>query len=401
MLIKNGTVLTDTWQFVQADIRIVGENIAGIIPAGGIAAGGAAQEERAALDGGPAQNGRASQDEDIFDATDLYILPGLVDIHIHACNGYDFCDAREESVTGMAKYLIRQGVTSFVAASMAYDEDRLQKVFEVAGKMVQSGIPGGARLRGIHMEGPFFSKAKKGAQSEKYIIGPDIGMYDRLNTVSGDTIRLVDIAPELPGAMEFIRHASRSATVSIAHTTSDYQTAMEAFDNGATHVTHLFNAMPPFSHRDPGVVGAASDAGADVELICDGIHLHPAVIRSVFKWFGDDKVILISDAMMACGLPDGTYELGGQAVNVTAGKATLHDGTIAGSATDLYTCMKRAVEFGIPLESAARAATYNPAGSAGLDKEIGSITAGKRADLLLLDKNLRIVQVICSGQCQI
>jgi len=386
MLIKNGTVLTDAWQFTQADIRIAGENIESIMPAGGITTGGLTQ------DGGTAQ------DEGIFDAKDLYILPGLVDIHIHGCAGYDFCDAREESVTGMAKYLIKQGVTSFVAASMAYDEDRLRKVFEVAKKMVQSGIPGGAQLRGIHMEGPFFSKAKKGAQSEKYIIGPDIDMYDRLNTVSGGTIRLVDIAPELPHAMEFIRHASRHATVSIAHTTADYQTAMEAFGSGAAHVTHLFNAMPPFSHRDPGVVGAASDAGADVELICDGIHLHPAVIRSVFKWFGDDKVILISDAMMACGLPDGTYELGGQAVNVAAGKVSLHDGTLAGSATDLYTCMKRAVEFGIPLESAVRAASFNPAESAGLDQDIGSITAGKRADLLLLDKNLSIVQVICGGQ---
>jgi len=223
-------------------------------------------------------------------------------------------------------------------------------------------------------------------------------MFDRLNSVSGGTIRLVDIAPELPRAMEFIRHASTIATVSIAHTTADYTTAMEAFRSGATHVTHLFNAMPPFSHRDPGVVGAASDAGADVELICDGIHLHPCVIRSVFKWFGDDKVILISDAMMACGLPDGTYELGGQAVDVSAGKATLHDGTIAGSATDLYTCMKRAVEFGIPLESAVRAAAYNPARSAGLDQQIGSIASGKRGDLLLLDTNLSIVQVICGGQ---
>ena len=380
MLIKNGNVLTDSWKFEQLDLLTAGETIARTATPGSMLA-----------ETGPRQ-------EPEFDAQGLYVVPGLVDIHIHGCDGYDFCDAREDSVTGMAKYLIKQGVTSFVAASMAYDEDRLQKVFEAGKNMVQSGIPGGAQLRGIHMEGPYFSKAKKGAQPEKYIIEPDIVMFDRLNSVSGGMIRLVDIAPELPNAMEFIRHASKNATVSIAHTTADYSTAMEAFRNGATHVTHLFNAMPPFSHRDPGVVGAASDAGADVELICDGIHLHPAVIRSVFKWFGDDKVILISDAMMACGLPDGTYELGGQAVSVTAGKAILYDGTIAGSATDLYTCMKRAVEFGIPLESAVRAASFNPARSAGLDQNIGSIASGKRADLLLLDKNLSIVQVICGGK---
>jgi len=380
MLIKNGTVLTETWKFEKMDLRIAGDTIDAAAPAG---------ELQAQSDPGQ---------EPEFDAKGLYILPGLVDIHIHACAGYDFCDAREDSITGMSRYLIRQGVTSFVPASMAYDEARLKIVFEAGKKMAESGIPGGAQLRGIHMEGPFFSKAKKGAQSEKYIIAPDIDMFDRLNAASGGLIRIVDIAPELPHAMEFIRRASKCATVSIAHTMADYQTAMEAFESGATHVTHLFNAMPPFSHRDPGVVGAAGDSGADVELICDGIHIHPSVIRAVFRWFGDAKVILVSDAMMACGLPDGEYELGGQAVHVASSKATLYDGTIAGSATDLFACMKHAVEFGIPLESAVRAASFNPAKSAGLDHIIGSIAPGKRADLLLLDQNLSIVQVFCGGQ---
>jgi len=380
MLIKNGTVLAETWKFEQMDLRIAGDTIDAAAPAG---------ELQAQSDPGQ---------EPEFDAGGLYILPGLVDVHIHACAGYDFCDASEDSITGMSRYLIRQGVTSFVPASMAYDEARLKIVFETGKKMAESGIPGGAQLRGIHMEGPFFSKVKKGAQSEKYIIAPDIDMFDRLNAASGGLIRIVDIAPELPHAMEFIRRASKCATVSIAHTMADYQTAMEAFANGATHVTHLFNAMPPFSHRDPGVVGAAGDSGADVELICDGIHIHPSVIRAVFRWFGDGKIILVSDAMMACGLPDGEYELGGQAVHVTAGKATLYDGTIAGSATDLFACMKNAVEFGIPLESAVRAASFNPSKSAGLDHIIGSIAPGKRADLLLLDQNLSIVQVFCGGQ---
>ena len=395
MLIKNGNVLTDEWQFEKLDLQIDGETIGRIVPAGGILTGNM-QTGNSQIDS--LADGGGVQKEAVYDAQGLYVLPGLVDIHIHACAGYDFCDASEDSVRGMSRYLIKQGVTSFVAASMAYDEARLCKIFETGKNMVQSGIPGGAQLRGIHMEGPFFSKTKKGAQSEKFIIDPDIDMFDRLTAVSGGTIRFVDVAPELPCAMEFIRHASKSAAVSIAHTAADYQTTMKAFENGASHVTHLFNAMPPFSHRDPGVVGAASDAGADVELICDGIHLHPSVIRSVFKWFGDDKVILISDAMMACGLPDGNYELGGQAVTVSKGKATLADGTIAGSAADLLTCMKRAVGFGIPLETAVRAASGNPARSAGLDQSIGSITSGKRADLILLDKNLSLVKVICGGE---
>ena len=398
MLIKNGTVLTDAWNFADMDIRTSGdiiEDIRQTNPADADA--GAALSDRKASLRTPDRKPDL-QREDEYDAQGLYVLPGLVDIHIHACAGYDFCDASEASVKGMAQYLIGQGITSFAAASMAYDEARLEKVFEVAAKMIREGIPGGAQLRGIHMEGPFFSRQKKGAQSEKYIIDPDTDLYDRLNAVSGGNIRIIDVAPELPAAMEFIRHASRSATVSLAHTMADYQTSMDAFACGATHVTHLFNAMPPFSHRAPGVIGAASDAGADVELICDGIHLHPSVIRAVFKWFGADKIVLISDAMMACGLPDGKYELGGQEVLVTAGKATLLDGTIAGSAANLFTCMKHAVEYGISLENAARAASFNAAKSAGIDNIVGSISVGKRADFILLDKDLSLAGVICGGQ---
>jgi len=398
MLIKNGTVLTDVWNFAHMDIRTSGDIIEDIRHTGtaDAEAGTAPSGRKASLR--TADRKTDFQREDEYDAQGLYVLPGLVDIHIHACAGYDFCDASEASVTGMAQYLIGQGITSFAAASMAYDEARLEKVFQVAGKMIQDGIPGGAQLRGIHMEGPFFSREKKGAQSEKYIIDPDIGFFDRLNAVSGGNIRIVDVAPELPSAMKFIRHASRSTTVSLAHTMADYQIAMDAFASGATHVTHLFNAMPPFLHRAPGVIGAASDAGADVELICDGIHLHPSVIRAVFKWFGADKIVLISDAMMACGLPDGKYELGGQEVLVTAGKAALLDGTIAGSASNLFSCMKNAVEYGISLENAARAASFNAAKSAGIDHTVGSITVGKRADFILLDQDLSLAGVICGGQ---
>lgn len=381
MLIKNGNVLTDAWKFERRDLRIACGIISDIAPAGTLA-----------VKDGP-------EPEDVYDAEGLYVLPGLVDMHIHACAGYDFCDADEKSIRGMAEFLLQKGVTSFLPASMAYDEEHLGNIFGTARRLIESGIRDGAQIRGIHMEGPFFSKAKKGAQSEKYIIDPDIGFFDRLNAVSGGNIRIVDIAPELPGAMAFIRHASQSATVSIAHTAADYDTAMEAFENGAHHVTHLFNAMPPFLHRSPGPVGAACDAGAEVELISDGFHLHPSVVRSAFRWFGDGKVILVSDAMMACGLPDGMYALGGQDVAVAGGKAVLMDGTLAGSAADLFTCMRRAVDFGIPLESAARAASYNPARSVGIDDVVGSITKGKRADFIFLDRNhLKLVQVILGGR---
>lgn len=248
------------------------------------------------------------------------------------------------------------------------------------------------------MEGPFFAKAKKGAQSEKFIIDPDLAMFQRLSAIAGEQLRILDVAPELPGAMNMIGQAAPTMTVSLAHTQADYETASQAFAHGASHVTHLFNAMQPFSHREPGVIGAASDAGATVEVICDGVHLHPSVIRSVFKWFGEDKVILVSDAMRACGLSEGDYELGGQAVHVEQGKATLADGTIAGSATHLVSCLRHAIKFGIPIVTAIKAATINPAKRVGIDHLVGSISIGKQADLILLDQQLAVVQVIRGGR---
>lgn len=372
MLIKNGWVFTNQNVFKKMDVKIDNGLISKL-----------------------SETGSETEESDVIDAEGQYVLPGLIDIHIHACAGYDFCNATEESMTAMSKYLGTHGITSFVAASMAYDEARLERIFKVARKVIADDTKTDcARLCGINMEGPFFSKAKKGAQAEKYLIDPSISTFDRLMEASGSNIKLLDIAPELPGAMELIKHASKKTTVSIAHTTADYQTAINAFEAGASHVTHLFNAMPIFAHRAPGVIGAASDMGATVELISDGIHIHPSVVRSVFRWFGDDKVVLISDAMSACGMPDGNYELGGQKVTVKAGKATLEDGTIAGSATDLHRCLQRAVEFGVPLESAVKAATINPAKVAHIDNEVGSIALGKRADLLILNSKLDIERVL-------
>ncbi len=379
MLIKNGNVLTDEWHFMNMDIVISDGIIAGIFPSGEL----------------PVQP--RLQQEDVYDAKGLYVLPGLVDIHIHACAGYDFSDAGEEAVIGMARYLIKQGITSFTATSMAAGPDHLEKIFRIAKELIRSGIPGGAQLRGIHMEGPFFSKERKGAQNGEYITNASIDVFDRLYAASGGNICLVDVAPELPSGLDFIQHASKVTKVSIGHTNADYETARAAFDCGATHVTHLFNAMSPFSHREPGVVGAASDAGVTVELICDGVHLHPSVIRSVFKWFGVDKVVLISDSMRACGLPDGDYELGGQAVHIAEGRAELRDGTIAGSVSNLFLNMKRVADCGIPLTAAVRAASLNPAKVIGIDTDVGSLSVGKRADIIITDRNLSVVRVISGG----
>lgn len=376
MIIKNGQVFNSNGRFIPADVELAGDRIVKVAPAG-------------TLHG----------DEEL-DAAGKYVTPGFVDIHIHGAAGSDFCDGMDGSdkyVRAMQKYLGSQGVTSFLGTTMAFSEEILDRIFDTARPIFgQEGY--GAVLRGVNMEGPFFNKAKKGAQAEEYIIDPDWEMFQRLWERSGHNIRLVDVAPELPGALEFAQKASKLCTVSIAHTCATYEEATAAFANGFTHTTHLFNAMPAFTHRAPGVVGAASDFAEHIEMICDGIHLNPSVVRAVFNMFGSDRVCIISDAMQACGMPNGEYSLGGQKVFMTDGLATLADGTIAGSATCQAEGFRRAVKFGVPLESALKAATINPAKVAGLFDEVGSIAVGKRADVLVLGADLHPEHIFIGGK---
>lgn len=373
MILQNGRIFTENGVFRSADVEIAEGKIVKIAPAGTL-------------------NGAQ-----VLDVKGQYVTPGFVDIHIHGAKGSDFCDGKPADVEAMKAYLGSEGITSFCGTTMAFDEPILTGIINNA-KPYFNTEGGGAVLRGVNMEGPFFNKAKKGAQAEKYIVDPDIEMFERLYALSGGSIKLMDIAPELAGSVPFIERASEKCVVSIAHTCANYDEAKAAFAAGATHVTHLFNAMPPFSHRDPGVVGAAADDALHVEMISDGIHLHPSVVRSVFRWFGAERVCLISDAMRACGMPNGEYSLGGQAVFMTDGKATLADGTIAGSATCLAECFRRAVSFGVPLEQALRAATITPAQAMGWFDTLGSITEGKRADVLVLDGDLQPVHIFIGGE---
>ncbi len=372
MILRNGSVFTDLGRFIPADVELAGDRIVRVAPAN-------------TLEG-----------DEVLDCTGKYVTPGFVDIHMHGAFGSDFCDGTPEDICTISRYEGSVGVTTFMGTTMAFDEPILTGIFEAANTRFNKDGEG-AVLRGVNMEGPFFNKSKKGAQAEKYIVDPDFDMFKRLYDLTGGNIRLVDVAPELPGAVEFIRKASQLCTVSIAHTSATYDEAKEAFANGASHTTHLFNAMPAFTHRAPGVVGAASDYAAHVEMISDGIHLHPAVVRAVFALFGADRVCLISDSMRAAGMPNGEYSLGGQKVFMTDGKATLEDGTIAGSATCLPECFRRAVSFGVPVETALKAATINPAKAVGLFDEVGSVTAGKRADVLVMDKGTLQPEVIFIG----
>lgn len=348
-------------------------------------------------------------DTDIIDARGCYAIPGLTDIHFHGCAGYDFCDGTQGALHAIAEYEASVGVTTIIPATMTLAEEELLKVGRAAAiyTKAQAAETGkdkvqqkGATLCGINLEGPFVSREKLGAQNPAYLQNPNQELFERLQKESGGLIRLTDLAPELPGAMEFIRRNSGQTVISLAHTAADYDTAKAAFLAGASHVTHLFNAMTPFNHREPGVIGAAADAGAYGELICDGVHIHPSAVRGALKLFGEDKIIFISDSMMATGLSDGDYQLGGQPVKVVGRKAYLADGTIAGSVTNLTECMRRAVtEMQIPLETAVKCAAVNPAKHMGIYDRYGSISAGKVANLVLLDKEtLEVKQVILKGK---
>ncbi len=376
MIIKNASVYTEDGIFLQKDIYVEGDCFVD------------AKEK--------------VSDAQEFDASGCYAIPGLTDIHFHGCMGHDFCDGTRTAVDAMAAYEATVGVTNIVPATMTLSEEMLFDICQTAKAYKEEGThKKRARFHGINMEGPFVSFAKKGAQNGDYIHKPDLAMFDRLQEASGNCVKLLAIAPEEEGAMELIKKRHKETVFSVAHTCADYDRAAEAFEKGATHVTHLYNAMNPYTHRAPGPIGAAADKEyVEVELICDGVHIHPATVRTTFKIFGDRRIILISDSMRATGLSDGDYTLGGQAVKVTGNLATLLDGTIAGSVTNLLDCMRTAVlEMGIPLESAVRCAAVNPAKCVGIYEKHGSISAGKKADVVLLKKDgLTLQQVIMDGE---
>ena len=341
--------------------------------------------------------GTPEEGEEVLDAEGLYALPGLVDIHFHGAMGKDFCDGTEEAIQTLADFEASKGVLAICPATMTFSEEILNGVMDAAAAHKNGK---GADLVGINMEGPFISPKKVGAQNPEYVHTADIGMFRRLQKRANGLIKLVDVAPEEPGALDFIRACRDEVRISIAHTCTDYDTAIAAFEAGATHMTHLYNAMPGITHRAPGPIIAALEKGAEVELITDNVHIHPAMVRFTFRTFGDDHMILIADSMMACGLPDGLYSLGGQAVTVEGRRATLTEqpGTIAGSATCLYDCMKVAVkEMNVPLESAVRAASENPARSIGIDADYGSLAAGRYGNVILADADLNIQAVIQKG----
>ncbi len=317
-----------------------------------------------------------------IDAGGNRVIAGLIDIHTHGCIGMDTMDADFEP---MCKFYAEHGTTSFLPTTMTMGYDGLDKV--CAAKTDFKG----ANILGFHFEGPYISEKYKGAQNEKYIKNPSVSDFSRFKNV-----KMITVAPEREGTMEFIKSVTPDCIVSIGHTDCDYETAIKAIENGANCLTHTYNAMPPLHHRNAGPIGAGVEKQIYAQLICDGFHISKPVVLATYKMFGPDRMVIISDSIRSAGLPDGEYESGGLKVILKDGAARLTDGTIAGSSATLLECVKTAVSFGIPFNDAVKMASETPANMLGVNK--GKIKAGYDADLLIVDDDINLKTVIIGGK---
>ncbi|MBE6024692.1 MAG: N-acetylglucosamine-6-phosphate deacetylase [Cellulosilyticum sp.] len=372
MKIINGIVYKDTFQFEKQDLHI----------------------ENGCFSKVP-QN---SNTVVTLDATNCYVIPGLIDIHLHGANGYDFCDATFEAIQSITQFELSHGITTIFPTTMTLSTEKTCKILEMLANFMHAPSEKSSYIAGIHLEGPYISPQQCGAQDATWCRSPHLSEFYKLQKAADYKIQYLTLAPEQAGALDFIQSISSDVIVSLGHTIASYDTALYAFQKGASHLTHCYNAMPPLHHRDPGVIGAALDYGhIYTELICDGLHLHPATIRLSFQLFDDDHIIFISDSTMATGLPDGIYTLGGSPIQVTHQEARTPSGQLAGSTTHLMDCLRKAVDFGIPLEKALKCVTANPAREVGIYHQLGSITTGKQADCVILNQNLEVIHVIQRG----
>ena len=356
-------------------------------------------------------SGEAAKDsaDQILDGKGCYAIPGLLDVHFHGCLGLDVCDGTEEAGHTIARYEAESGVTAICPATLTLPADELKAILanmaDFRDRMERGEVPDGDRcadIVGINMEGPFISVVKKGAQNADYIIPCDAELAREFYEASGGLLKFIGLAPEdNPDFVGYINKVKEFTAVSLAHTNADYASAKKAFDAGARHAVHLFNAMSAFTHRDPGVVGAVSDSPhVSAEIITDGVHVHPAMVRTAFRFNGADRMIIISDSLRSTGMPDGDYVLGGQAI-IKKGKycRLAEGGALAGSVSNQFECMVNAVkEMEIPLETAVACSTIHPAKALGVDDLYGSIEEGKYGDLVLLNEDLELMAVVKRGK---
>ena len=387
MLLKNANIFTNDFDFKKGSISIEEQDIS-------------------SLDFD--DNNKYLSNQDVIDCTDLYAVPGFIDLHFHGAVGRDVSDGNTSDVLEIAKYEASCGILGICPATMTLSEDKLTKAMSSLNSYKNYTTEYNcADLLGINLEGPFLSKYRLGAQNPKYVHVPDYDMLKRLDEASGGLIKIVCISPEVEGADDFIQQARDKYTISVAHTNATYKQTSNAIKFGAKHLTHMFNAMPQITHRSPGPIISFSEASLNdpgcvhTELICDGRHIDSPMIRFAFRLIDKSSIVMISDSSEATGMPDGQYSLGGLDIIKKNNIATLKDdtNTIAGSVSNLYDCFKYAVSCAnVPLNLAVMACTINPARAIGVEGSYGSIEVGKKANILLLDKNLIIKNIILRGR---
>ena len=378
MVIKNGFVFIGGG-FVKTDIEVKGRLIGGL--------------------------GEMSGGDGILDCGGLKVIPGLVDVHTHGRMGHSFNSARGGCLELLLKDYAMCGVTTVLATVMTDSPETMEDACAALRDVIEAGEYG---CRGINLEGPFLSERKKGAHHAGYLKNPSIEFFDKLHRASGEHINIISMAPELEGALEMTGRLRKyrfhsecgdsGVRVSLGHSACDYETAATAFDAGADHVTHAFNAMEGITARNPGIIPAALDKRAYIELICDGYHVAPSLLRMIVK-AAPDRTVLISDSITPAGMPDGSYESGGQTVTKQGDRITGGDGVIAGSAISLLEGLRRCItQFGIDEATAVTAATFNPASAAGLEKSVGSIAVGMSADMVAVNDAYEAVHVVAGGK---
>ncbi|MBM3802936.1 MAG: N-acetylglucosamine-6-phosphate deacetylase [Acidimicrobiia bacterium] len=337
---------------------------------------------------------------EVFHFENETLVPGFIDVHIHGACGHDVMEATREAMTVVSRHLARHGTTSYLATTVTAPPIETIQAVESLGQLITEDT-GGARILGLHLEGPFISQEKRGVHPPEHIRLPSTGIFDELVKMSGGQVRLITVAPELPGGLEFIEHIrSRGVLVSVGHSNATYEVARQAIRAGASNATHTFNAMRDFSHRETGVIGAVlTDSTVWAELIADGVHVDPVAIQMLLRCKGPRRILLVTDAISAAGMPDGDYRVGTLSVKVSQGVCRASNGALAGSTLSLDRALRNMIDYtGIPLEEAVYMTSRNPAESIGVAESKGSIRPGCDADLVLLDNGLLVQATFCEGK---
>lgn len=372
MILANATIVTDDFCLKRFDIEIDGDRIGRI--------------------------GENLKGDDIMDMTGKYILPGFIDVHIHGARGIMVSDDKPD-IEEILKFEATQGVTGIALSLAVCEFENMLKQIDVAVEQESKLVT--TKILAINAEGPFLSQKYRGAMEEKCILTPDIDKLKEMIERGKGLLKIVAVAPEEDNAIDFIEYAVKNGiTVSIGHTNADYEQTIQAIDAGATHAVHTFNAMRPFNHRDPGVIGALlTDDRINCEAICDYIHLNPVTIDIIYKLKGADRMIIVSDSVSAAGIDVEEFDFNGRKCTVEDGTVRLPDGTICGSSRTLLNGVQHLLKRGVPIVDVVKMASFNPAKSIKADDNVGSITVGKSADLVVLDNEYNVVHTFINGDC--